>query len=106
MGLKKHEKGKCSKYLDNKTIESKIEARIVKNKRFHIPEEFDRLILIGNGTGIAPLLGIAYENFQRKRIDLFWGCKFKNTLKRRQNLIMVHSDYYIIVFKIIYKDSV
>ena len=81
LGLKKHEKGKCSKYLDNKTIESKIEARIVKNKRFHMPEEFDRLILIGNGTGIAPLLGIAYENFQRKRIDLFWGCKFKNTLK-------------------------
>ena len=46
-----------------------------------MPEEFDRLILIGNGTGIAPLLGIAYENFQRKKIDLFWGCKFKKTLK-------------------------
>ena len=81
LGLKKHKKGKCSKYLDNKTLESKIEARIIKNKRFHMPEEFDRLILIGNGTGIAPLLGIAYENFQRRRIDLFWGCKFKKTLK-------------------------
>ena len=30
---------------------------------------------------------MAYENFQRKRIDLFWGCKFKKTLKLYLNNI-------------------
>ena len=87
LGLKKHNNGKCSKYLENKTLKSKIKGRIVNNKRFHVPVEFERLILIGNGTGIAPLLGMAYENFQRKRIDLFWGCKFKKTLKLYLNNI-------------------
>ena len=70
--------------MKNKT---KIQARIVKNINFHIPEKFDKILLFANGTGIAPLLGMAYENHERKPIELYWGAKFNESFKLFRDIV-------------------
>ena len=44
-------------------------------------------MLFANGTGIAPLLGMAYENHERKPIELYWGAKFNESFKLFRNII-------------------
>jgi len=87
LSLRRHEKGACSIYLDELKSKSKIKARLVKNINFHIPEKFDKILLFANGTGIAPLLGMAYENHERKPIELYWGAKFNESFKLFRNII-------------------
>ena len=87
LSLRRHEKGACSIYLDELKNKTKIQARIVKNINFHIPEKFDKILLFANGTGIAPLLGMAYENHERKPIELYWGAKFNESFKLFRDIV-------------------
>ena len=87
LSLRKHENGKCSSYLDGLKVKDNVRGRIIKNINFRIPDNFERLILISNGTGIAPLLGMAYENDDCKEIDLIWGAKYSKTLKLFRTII-------------------
>jgi sulfite reductase (NADPH) flavoprotein alpha-component len=73
--IKKHFLGTCSQQLASLSQNSKIEARIVSNTKFHAPQGYPSLILVSNGTGIAPFIGIAVENKSNANIDLFWGGK-------------------------------
>ena len=63
------------KLLSELSENDKIDARIVTNKKFHVPEDYRNLILVSNGTGIAPFIGIANENKSKANIELFWGGK-------------------------------
>ena len=87
LSLRRHEKGVCSIYLDELKTKTKIKARIVNNINFHIPEKFDKLILFSNGTGIAPLLGMAYENHERKPVDLYWGAKYPESFNLFRDVV-------------------
>ena len=87
LSLRKHENGKCSSYLDGLKVKDNVRGRIIKNINFRIPDNFERLILISNGTGIAPLLGMAYENDENNQVDLIWGAKYSKTLKLFRNTI-------------------
>ena len=87
LSLRRHNKGICSIYLDQLKTNSKIKARIIKNKNFHFPENFDNILLFANGTGIAPLLGMAYENHERKPLDIFWGAKFPESFKLFKDVV-------------------
>ena len=87
LSLRRHEKGVCSIYLDELKTKTKIKARIVNNINFHIPEKFDKIILFSNGTGIAPLLGMAYENHERKPIELYWGAKYPESFKLFKDVV-------------------
>ena len=73
--IKKHFFGVCSQQLSELGESDKIQARIVTNKKFHTPEDYRSLILVSNGTGIAPFIGMAFENKSNAVIDLFWGGK-------------------------------
>jgi len=72
LSVKKHEFGVCSNYLNNLSEENIFEASIQKNKKFHFPKKAKEVILIANGTGIAPFLGMINEN-KKTKISLFWG---------------------------------
>ena len=87
LSIKRHLKGECSQYLDDLKVKAIIKAKIIKNDNFHAPEDCDNLILIGNGTGIAPLLGMAYENHSKKKIDIYWGSKFKKSLNLYSDIV-------------------
>lgn len=69
--VKLHENGLGSGYLNNLEIGDVFKARILNNSSFHMPKQKD-IILISNGTGIAPFLGMFTTKRQRK-IQLYCG---------------------------------
>ncbi|MGB1042590.1 MAG: PepSY domain-containing protein [Tenacibaculum sp.] len=58
LSIKKYELGICSTLLNNLVVNETIQATIKKNKDFHFPKKNKEVILIANGTGIAPFLGM------------------------------------------------
>lgn len=68
--------GLCSGWLTTATLLSDIvEARVRRNSNFHLPEDDRPLILIGNGSGLAGLLGLAKARIQaaQRRTWLIFG---------------------------------
>jgi len=74
--IKRHSKGLCSNYLSTLKIGDLIPARIEENKKFHFPVNAPSVWLVGNGTGIAPYLGMMPEN-DTVPIQLLWGGRTK-----------------------------
>ncbi len=72
--------GKCSTYLRGLKKGDKITGSVEVNKNFHLPKEASSLLLIGNGTGIAPFLGMIRKN-SKVPIQLFWGGRTKTSLE-------------------------
>ncbi|MBU3012932.1 PepSY domain-containing protein [Polaribacter vadi] len=86
LSIKKHEFGVCSNYLNFVNKNNKIVASIVKNDSFHFPKKAKEIILIANGTGIAPFLGMITKK-SKKKIHLFWGGRTKESFKIYQKKI-------------------
>ena len=59
---------------------SRISARLVRNASFHFPAKAPAVVMIANGTGIAPFLGMVAENRQRVPITLYAGFRHNNAL--------------------------
>ena len=76
--VKLHEFGLGSQFLNNLRIDSEIKTRIIKNKAFHFSKKSKQVILIANGTGIAPFLGMIDENSAQKEICLYAGFRYEN----------------------------
>ncbi|WP_179338388.1 PepSY domain-containing protein [Winogradskyella ludwigii] len=87
LSIKKHEKGLCSTYLSTLNNADTITATISENKDFHLPAKTKDVILIANGTGIAPFLGMINDNKKQKNIHLFWGGRTKASLKLYAGLL-------------------
>lgn len=82
LSIKLHEKGLCSNQLNAYSEGDELEARIQENKAFRFPEKARKIICISNGTGIAPFIGMANENYDKKRFDLYWGGRFQQDLDK------------------------
>ena len=72
LSVKKHDKGICSSYLCNLKNNDVISATLEKNNSFHFVHDAPSVWMIGNGTGIAPFLGMMEEN-KSTSIQLIWG---------------------------------
>ena len=79
LSIKKHELGVYSTYLSNIDLKENLSAHLQQNKEFHISKKAEQIILISNGTGIAPFLGMIQKN-KKQNIHLFWGGKTKESL--------------------------
>ncbi|OAB79870.1 PepSY domain-containing protein [Cochleicola gelatinilyticus] len=86
LSIKKHDMGKASNLLYNLPLETTIHAAIETNKHFHFPKKNNSVILIANGTGIAPFLGMLHEN-KEVEIHLFWGGRTKASVAIYQQLL-------------------
>ncbi len=75
--VKLHEFGLGSQYLYNLVQNSTIKARIVKNKAFRFPKA-SKVVMIANGTGIAPFLGRIDENSKNIETHLYCGFRHDN----------------------------
>ncbi len=75
--VKLHEFGLGSQYLYNLVHDSTIKARIVKNKAFRFPKA-SKVVMIANGTGIAPFLGMIDENSKKVETHLYCGFRHDN----------------------------
>ncbi|MCH3884842.1 PepSY domain-containing protein [Tenacibaculum aquimarinum] len=78
LSVKKHQFGICSNLLFNLNKEDNLIAKIEKNNQFHFPKKANETILIANGTGIAPFLGMLNSD---SKTHLFWGGRTQDSLK-------------------------
>lgn len=76
LSVKIHSLGLGSQFLYGLKPGETIKARIDKNAYFHFPEDAPVVIMISNGTGIAPFLGMIDENKKMKACFLY--CGFRN----------------------------
>ena len=80
--VKLHEFGLGSQFLHNLKAGQSIKARVVKNKAFHFPKQASKVIMIANGTGIAPFLGMVDENKKNVETHLYTGFRFDNYITK------------------------
>lgn len=102
LSVKKHEFGKGSSYLYNLKQGESIKATIEINSEFHFPKKTTSAVLISNGTGIAPFLGMIEQN-RDVTINLFWGGRtitssviyddILNEMSSKKRNITVHKSY-------------
>lgn len=81
LSIKKHEFGICSNQLNNLNIKGITKAKIKRNLDFHFPTYAKEVVMIANGTGIAPFLGMISENNKAIKTHLFWGGRTQTSLK-------------------------
>lgn len=72
LAIKRHEQGVVSNQLLNLPPGSTVRGRIAINDHFHFPTDAPAVILIGNGTGMGPYLGML-ENNHSVPVTLYWG---------------------------------
>ncbi len=88
LSIKKHNMGICSLQLSALRCNDTITASIKQNPGFHLPKEAKEVILIANGTGIAPFLGMLNEEKSVKpKTYLFWGGRTQQSFKTYEDLI-------------------
>ncbi len=73
LSIKKHHLGKCSNYLDKLKQNDMISASIKRNYDFHFPINSKEVVMIANGTGMTPFLGMINNNEKQIKTHLFWG---------------------------------
>ncbi|WP_308992942.1 PepSY domain-containing protein [Mariniflexile litorale] len=78
MSIKRHSHGVCSNYLNDLKPSQELKVTIKKNKEFHLPKKGKQVILIANGTGIAPFLGMIHQK-TKASIYLYWGTRTKTS---------------------------
>ncbi len=81
--VKLHPAGLGSNYLYRLEVGQKILARIAPNPLFHFPRKTPAVVMIANGTGIAPFLGMVMENRKKIPIRLYAGFRNSNALTER-----------------------
>lgn len=77
--VKLHESGLGSNYLYQLEVGSHFKARVIENKSFHLPNKKE-VILIANGTGIAPFLGMINENNKLLPLHLYVGFRKETSI--------------------------
>lgn len=88
LSVKKHEFGLCSNYLSNLKENDMLFANIKQNSGFHIPTSAKEVVLIANGTGIAPFLGmISNKDKKQVKTHLFWGGRTTDSFQMYAPLI-------------------
>lgn len=87
LSIKKHEFGLCSTYLWSQQVNDKLNGELKKHASFHFPKRAKEVVLISNGTGIAPFLGMINENKKRVKTHLFWGGRTEASLELYKSLI-------------------
>lgn len=88
LSVKKHKQGICSSYLNDLTPGAIIPGMIDQNASFHFPKQAPSVILIANGTGLAPFLGMIEENTTEVPVQLFWGGRTELSFKIYEGMIL------------------
>ncbi|KAA5538048.1 PepSY domain-containing protein [Paenimyroides baculatum] len=76
--VKLHENGLSSQFLHDLSVNGKLQAAVISNKSFHFPKKASKIIMIANGTGIAPFLGLIKENKSKIPTHLYAGFRNQN----------------------------
>lgn len=81
LSVKLHHDGLGSNYLHNLEPGATLKAGVVSNVHFHFPKQAKSIIMISNGTGIAPFLGMLDQNTKGRECHLYCGFRSKKSFE-------------------------
>jgi sulfite reductase (NADPH) flavoprotein alpha-component len=87
LSVKYHEQGLGSTYLSFLQQGQQIKARILKNQHFHFPNKAKKVLMVCNGTGIAPFLGMISDNKARQSCVLYCGFRTKGSFSLYEDFL-------------------
>lgn len=73
LSIRIHEHGLVSNQLDSLSPGTALKAAVQVNPSFHFPKSAPSVVMIANGTGIGPFLGMISGNQKNRPIALYWG---------------------------------
>lgn len=79
LSIRKHEYGVCSTYLYELEKGDVLNTQLKVNKDFHLPRKGE-VLMIANGTGVAPFIGMARQNPKQLKTMFYGGralCSFE-----------------------------
>lgn len=92
LAIKRHEQGVVSNQLLRLPVGDSLQACITANTHFHFPTNAPAVILIGNGTGMGPYLGMLQANASVP-VTLYWGGRTETSFSLyRMHLAQVNPD--------------
>ena len=93
ISIKLLDEGIVSKNLANLEIGDRVDVSFKKNPSFHFPRKKSNVLLIANGTGIGPFLGMLESNNHKIPTTLFWGGQNETSFDLyKQTLNELHRD--------------
>ncbi|MEO5893160.1 MAG: PepSY domain-containing protein [Ferruginibacter sp.] len=90
LSVKLHAHGLGANFLNALQNGEVINARIIKNQHFHFPKNASQVILISNGTGIAPFLGMIGENNNKVPCCLYCGFRTQSSFALYESFLAVN----------------
>lgn len=75
LSVKHYENGLGSNYLNGFKDGDLCEGRLIENAHFQFPKKAQKVIMVANGTGIAPFMGMLDQNRKRITIDAYFGVR-------------------------------
>ncbi|RDC56170.1 FAD-binding oxidoreductase [Pedobacter chinensis] len=92
LSVKLHQGGLGSSFLHHLEAGQSVNASIVRNEHFHFPAKAKTVIMVSNGTGIAPFLGMISEHSGGKNIYLYCGFRNQDSFSLYQNAINTETN--------------
>ena len=92
LSVRPHIGGLGSNFLQRLVPGDKIRARIVDNEHFHFPGKAPEVVMISNGTGIAPFLGMISQNTSRMPCHLYCGFREQSAFDMYQSFLKENQD--------------
>ncbi|WP_158827582.1 PepSY domain-containing protein [Mucilaginibacter lacusdianchii] len=87
LSVRLHEGGLGSGFLHRLQPGDAIKARIINNEHFHFPANAPEVVMISNGTGIAPFLGMISQNTQKISCHLYCGFRDGASFEIYQDIV-------------------
>jgi len=87
LSVRLHTGGLGSGFLHGLNPGETIQARIVNNEHFHFPAKAPDVVMISNGTGIAPFLGMINQNLQKTPCHLYCGFRDASSCEMYQSFL-------------------
>jgi sulfite reductase (NADPH) flavoprotein alpha-component len=87
LSVRLHPGGLGSGFLHSLKQADTLQARIVKNEHFHFPVKAADVIMISNGTGIAPFLGMISQNAGKASCHLYCGFRDASSCEMYQEFL-------------------
>lgn len=87
LSVRLHPDGLGSAYLHSLKSKDQLKAKIIKNPHFYFPEQASQVIMISNGTGIAPFLGMMDQNEKKIPCYLFSGFRAASSFEPFESFI-------------------
>ncbi|UPS92710.1 PepSY domain-containing protein [Bizionia sp. M204] len=81
LSVKFYDNGLGSNFLNGFSLGSTFKAHIINNAAFHFPKKAPHVVMIANGTGIAPFLGMLNANTKLKTVHLYFGLRTNESYK-------------------------